>query len=345
MFKSFSKHQKVYLAFLVILVFIVFIILLQPSQSVPVSGPIPSITPSVTSPLAPASSLPPELKLTVVNPSQKLFINWNGISLTPPNELPYYSISNPLITQDIIRSVAAKLNFTEANLKKTLKTTSTLYTKNNLSLFASTSQNQILYTNSSPIPSSTGFSDLSSIENSAGTYFSQFFNNLTFNKIQEPEYYLSQSPEQYPEKSIAEKANLVRLNYTQSISGYPLLTTATGNSIVSFTFDSEKNLRSLEITGGFQGVKEITKLKIMNFDTLKQIASRLASPLSYDAITDIVSLAQTELEVTLDLKNIQLAYFSSPDSNQAVPVFLLEGTLKGRNFSGIKASYIVPAQY
>lgn len=345
MIKSFSKHQKIYLALLAFLIFIVFLILLQPSPGTPVSDSNRPIVPSTMPSISPPTSSPPEITLDVVNPSQKLFINWNGVSFTSPKELPFYNIANPLITSEFIKNIATNLNFADTDLKKTLKSTSSLYIKNNLSLFASTTQNQVQYSNDLPLSGSTGFSGLKAIEDKASSYLSLFFPNLTFNKTQEHEYYLSQSPEQYPTKSVPEKANMIRLNYVQDIAGYPLITTATANSIVSFTFDSSQTLRSLEITGGFQGIKEISKLKIMNFETLKQIAPRLASPLSYDAITDITSLAQTELEVTLDLKSIRLVYFSSPTSNQAVPVFLLEGNLKGRNFSGIKTSYIVPAQY
>jgi len=345
--KKLYQHQKLLLLLILAFAIIAGVILslITPARPVPTEVISPTPPPAGGSTITPGVTAPPSLNLQPVNPAQKLFINWQSATITPPSELPYYTITSPLIDVNLIKTIATTLGFGSTDAKKTLATTSYLYVKNSQSLFGSTTQNQIQYTNSVAATTTVGFPSLTAINQKAENYLKQFFPDLTFKQSGSPEYFASTSVELYPEKTTPAKANLVRLNYEQTIAGFPLLTTATANSIISFTYDSNQILHTLEITGGFKKTTANEKLKLMDFATLRQVGSRLALPVALDAITDVTSLVQTELEVTLDVEQLSLVYFSAPNGQQILPVFLLKGKVKGKNFLAVPAAYIVPAQY
>ncbi len=296
-----------------------------------------------TTSLIPSANTPPAINLQPVSPSQILIINWSDVRIVSPKQLPYYTITSPLIDSNLIKNVAVSLGFSANDAKKTLTNSSYLYSKNNQSLFASTAQNQIQYTYSASPSSTAGFPSLTRINQKVSAYLQQFFPNQTFQSTSEPEYFYTISNDTYPQRTTPAKSNLVRLNYQQTLNGYPFLTTATGNSIISFTYDSNQILHSIEISGGYLQTSANTNLNILDLPALKQIASQKAVSLSLDAITDVVAQIQNSAAVTLDVSDISLVYFATPSSSQILPVFLIKGQLKGNSFGAVRASYIVPA--
>ena len=275
--------------------------------------------------------------------SQRLIINWNSLTFGTPEKLPFFTITAPLIDSQSISVIAATLGFSDNDLKPSLKTTSRFYVKNNLSLFASTVQNQVLFNAITPLPTKQGFASPAVLQQKAETYLRQFFTGQTFIKTTTTEYFFADnSSETYPETASQSRANLIRLSYRQELNGYPLLTTSAKNAIVSFTFDSNQILRSLEISGGFNTTEAGSQLALLDFNALKIQGPRLAVLLSLETTVDNKSLIDNQLSVTLDLDSLELIYFAKPDDRQIIPVFLLSGILKG-SFPDTPATYLVPA--
>ena len=273
--------------------------------------------------------------------SQRLIINWNSLTFGTPEKLPFFTITAPLIDSQSISVIAATLGFSDNDLKPSLKTTSRFYVKNNLSLFASTVQNQVLFNAITPLPTKQGFASPAVLQQKAETYLRQFFTGQSFFPAG-TDYFFGSSADYYPQKVTPNKANLVRLSYRQELNGYPLLTTSAKNAIVSFTFDSNQILRSLEISGGFNTTEAGSQLALLDFNALKIQGPRLAVLLSLETTVDNKSLIDNQLSVTFDLDSLELIYFAKPDDRQIIPVFLLSGILKG-SFPDTPATYLVPA--
>lgn len=331
---NFLKKYKIIISLSLVLVAIIGVAVYQSSarQTSLIVTPTPTVTPRVI----------PTLNLVPANPNQKLIINWNNLTIAPPEKLAFYTITAPLIDDQTITTTATMLGFRETDAKTTLQETSRLYVRGNRSLFASTSQNQIQFTTSGPLPTKVGFANAGSLEQQAIGYLSQFFKNASFTKTGSPEYFLGSPDDYYPQIVAREKANLIRFNFQQTIAGYSLLTEAPKNAIVVFTYDSSQVLRSLEISGGFQQTEAESVTALLDSDSLRQVASRLALPVSLDATTDTTALINSQAVVTLDLENISLVYFSALNDNQILPVFLLKGSLKG-DFPNTPTTYLVPA--
>lgn len=329
---QFLKNHRLLIGLLTLLIIIALsLIFLTRPKPTPPALPIPSPSPL------------PTLGVVSANPSQRLTINWNNISLTPPEKLPLFTVIAPLINNDLITTITTTLGFTAADSKTTLKETSKLFVKNNRSLFASTAQNQIQYNVTGNFPTQTGFANLSSLTEKNNSYLRQFFPKQNFTPLGQTEFfYTTNSTETYPQKVNQAKANLARFAYLQIVNGYPLLTTAGRNAIISFTFDSSATLRSLEISGGFQNSEAGPEVNLRTYSDLRQNAADLAVPLSLEATVDTKSIIDSQSAVTLDLTNLELVYFAKPESSQILPAFLLTGTLKG-NFPDTPAVYLVPA--
>lgn len=295
-------------------------------------------TPSTTSPIP---TRPPVPTIGLTPASQRLIVNWNNLTLKPPLQLATYTVASPLIDDRTVAAIADILGFRTADLKPSLKETSKLYVRNNVSLFASTSQNQILFNTTGSLPPRRGISS-TILEQKALTYLRQFFPDQTFVKSATEYFYATNSIEAYPEAASQQAANLVRFSYQQTINDYPLLTLAAKNAIISFTFDSNLTLRSLEISGGFSSTELAGEFAVLDLPTLKIQAPKLAIAISHETTIDNQSLIANQLSLTLNLDRLQLVYFTEPDSRQIVPVFLLTGTLKG-NFPDTPAAYLVPA--
>ncbi len=311
---------------------IILYLILRPAPTLPIITPTPTVTPKVI----------PTLGIVPANPNQRLIINWNNLTIAPPDKLVLYTIIGPLINDQAIGIVATALGFRETDAKATLQKTSQLYTRDNRSLFASTSQNQVQFADSGPLPTKVGFENIIALEQQTTAYLNQFFKNTSFTKTDNTEYFLGRTDDYYPQIVSREKANLVRFAFQQTIAGYPLLTTATKNAIVVFTYDSNRSLRSLEISGGYGQTEPGQTVSLLGFDSLRQVATRLAVPLSLETTVDNKSLIDSQLVVTINLNSISLIYFAKPENNLIVPAFLLKGTLKG-NFPDTPATYLVPA--
>lgn len=311
---------------------IILYLILRPAPTLPIITLTPTVTPGVI----------PTLGLVPANPNQRLIINWNNLTVVPPDKLTFYTIIRPLLNDQAIGVVATALGFRETDAKTTLQKTSKLYVQGNRSLFASTSQNQVQFADSGPLPTKVGFENISLLEQRTTAYLNQFFKNISFTKTGNAEYFLGRLGDYYPQIVTREKANLIRFSFQQTIAGYPLLTEATKNAIVVFTYDSNSSLRSLEISGGYGQTETGQTVSLLDFDSLRQTATRLAVSLSLETTVDNKSLIDSQLVVTLDLADISLVYFAKPESNQIVPAFLLKGTLKG-NFPDTPATYLVPA--
>lgn len=327
------KNRRLLIGLFFALIILVVILITIATRQKPTPPALPTPVPT---PL-------PTLGLSPANPSQRLIINWNDLTIAPPQKLPLLTITSPLINTDLIDVVAATLGFTSSDRQTTLKETSKLFVKNNRSLFASTSQNQIQYNVIGNLPAKVGFTNLSSVTEKANGYLRQFFPTQNFTPFSQTEYfYTTNDTESYPQTVNQPKANLARFSYQQVVNGYPLLTSAGRNAIINFTFDSNGTLRSFEISGGFQNTQVGTEINLLNYQSLRQTAATIAVPLSLEAAVDNKSLIDSQNSVTLNLTGINLVYFAKPESSQILPAYLLTGTLRG-NFPDTPAAYLVPA--
>ncbi|KKS94170.1 MAG: hypothetical protein UW68_C0041G0003 [Candidatus Collierbacteria bacterium GW2011_GWB1_44_6] len=303
---------------------------------------IPVIVPTVTpqKPFTPLDTTNPH------NPEQKLVFNWGSVSPTIPNTMTNYSVKSPLINSASITVIANKLGFTTLERSTETDENSFLWMNDNYSLFGSPTQNQIMFNSVVELPQNnsviTQEEALSITRNVVSNLFGETVLS-TFNPNAEIKYLnLQQQTEEEPIETTPDKANIINVNFHQTINGLRLINLSRTGETLSVAIDTSKKLYLLYVHGGYLSLAENGQSSLINFSSLIDTAPTNAIRISYSK--DIPSEAAfTEASiVNINVNSVTLGYFQRED-NQIFPVFIIEGLMSAKGLSEYPATYIVPA--
>lgn len=341
-----SKTQKIILVFSVVVIAVLPFVLIklfskpqpiQTPQTVPV---IPIITLDEPKVIIPLNTTNPH------NPEQKLVFNWGSLPSQTFPTIKNYRISAALINTPIIMNAASRLGFTALEKSQNTSENSHLWLKNNMSFFGSTKQNQIMFISTSEIPKhTTNIRTDEAIAISQNIILNLFGETLikTLNPTPEIKYLdLNPQIEDEPSETTPELANIVNINFQQTIDNLPLINLSKRGETISVAIDTTKKLYLLYVYGGFLRLTENGETTPRTFSQLKESAPSQAIRISQSK--DIPSeAAYTKVKtVNIAVKEVNLGYFQRAD-NSLFPVFIIKGNMSSKGLAEFPATYIVPA--
>lgn len=339
-FNKISKRNLFYFALLIIL--IIVSIILQRITTSQKTQPIPS-TPSVVAPSI-EEEIIPTIKDTEV--SQKLTFTW-GISPTEfPSTIKNYIITKPLINVDTINNLSNQLGFTRSDKQRSIKNTTYIWSNTAASLFASTTQNQIIYKRTdSKVENSNSITSNEAIDitrNLLQKYFGDQFvtsldNNPTvqFKKFNKGDY----EPQEVSDPTTA---TFIEVFYRQNIDSLPVSSLSGTSDILSVAIDTNRELYRLAIYGGYLDIKEQNIVNVIDFEKLKQIAPDKATRISAIKSISYESQFGNTASINVAVNSLQLGYFLRND-NSLFPVFYISGNVSLKNLPTLPVVYIVSA--
>ncbi len=326
------KHKKL-LVLSVLFILTVLFVLLAPKPK-PVSVPPVVITPTISSS---AISFP-----TLVPPAQRprLNLTWSVTPAAFPTELPYYTNPQPLLTKALIQQLANSLGFKDTDLRPDTLPNNFLYIQGTKSLFASLSDYQMTYTDTT-IPATAGNWPTAVILNQ--TALKKINQLFSLNLVQTSDIVYLKSAGLGVQPAVPTKAQFTQISYSQTLSSYPYITTSSSNNLINAIFDQQYNLHYLQFLGGFTTPQIVATQSLINFETLKQISPSSAQIISSSNNIQLDIAISASPTLNLDVDSVTLAYFNQPNSNLIQPVFLLKGAVTATNIPSTRASFIVPA--
>lgn len=309
----------------------------------------------LTTPLIPATITvtPPKTINTIPlentnphNPGQKLVFNWGNLSSNIPSTIRNYKVSSPLVNSNTITNAANRLGFTAVDKSTNTSENSFLWLKDKISFFGSPKQNQIFYISSREIPKNTRVISATEAATLAKNIISNLFgDNLALTLSTNPEIkylFLQPQNEEEPKDTSPETANIVNINFQQTIDNLPLLSLSKKGETFSVAIDTTNKLYLLYVHGGYLNLTEDKTVKILNLSELKSVAPSKALRISQ--AKDIPSEASFTKANTINVTvtNISLGYFHRAD-NSLFPVFVIKGNMSAKGLVDYPAIYIVPA--
>lgn len=144
----------------------------------------------------------------------------------------------------------------------------------------------------------------------------------------------------YASPSAADKADLVRVSFYQSINNYPVVSISETGAIFTLYIDRALNLHSMSVIGGYRTISQGIEVNITPFsDAEKNFDLALRINTSPDLGSNFKTASNTELNLTTT--KVQLAYMLI--GNTFSPVYLLSGSLRGTTAPIQEGLYVIPA--
>ena len=280
------------------------------------------------------------------NPTQKLVFRWKTLSPDLPTTITNYAISTPLINNTTISNLANKFGFKAVNLSEYSNQDFKVWTNDSGSLFGSTKQNQIMFNSSLKIPvHSQSLSQKESIALAKKTIAGLFNEFLLSTMDLNPEVrYLNLNTEieDEPLEVDASLANLININFQQTIDQLPLLSSSRRGETISLGIDTTNKIYLLYVHGGYLNLTKKDQREIPSFTDLVSIAPDKAVRIS--SVQDIpTESALTEAKtVNIEVNAVSLGYYQREDLG-IFPVFVISGNVSAPGISSTPAVYIVPA--
>lgn len=318
--KELTKNKRLFLGTLFILVVLIIYIISQiTSSSTPVPSPVSTLPPS-----------PPTPNPQLVTSQQKLNFTWEtSLPTNTPSQLPFYTITQPLLNTTTIPIISNYLNFFSQHQIET-ETSDSLWVNNNLSLFISPSQQLLTYNNSNPEPNLPS-PDQQTFISQSNKIVSELFPNTNNFKI---------NPlipiKTFPQFSI--------LSYSQTVNDYPIITPTTSQSTLNLSLNNQLQIQYLEILGGYQQITTSENFPTINTQSqLENIAPSTAIRLhTSDDVSQEYSIDRSST-INFTVKKISLVYYQTDSSDTLYPSFLLQGNLKTSTINLENTSFIVPS--
>ena len=171
----------------------------------------------------------------------------------------------------------------------------------------------------------------------------QKINNLLNNP---PNLQVTNTP-QIPDSADYQSNNFQKLRFltfTQTPNDSQLFTTTPHNSPLTVIFDSQLNIRYIEILGGYQTLKQLSTTSPISYSTLQQIANQKAQRLPTSPNLEQENQLNSSSRLNLTVQDINLSFFFDPQNpNILQPVYSLTGPLSTNNLNFPQSRFIVPA--
>ena len=313
-------NKKVSLGIIVSLVVFILIYLIKlflPSPS-PIAPPI-----TVTPPPLPTPN--PQLVIS----QQKTNFTWNtSLPTNTPTQLPFYTITQPLLNTATIPPISNYFNFNSQHQIDT-QTTDYLWVNNKRSLFISPSQQLLTYNNANSEPNLPS-PDQQTFITQSNQIVNQLFptTNFKLNSLT--------SIKTSPLSSV--------LNYSQTVNDYFIITPTTTQSSFTLVLNNQLQIQYLEILGGYQQTTASNPIAIINTQPqLENIAPTTAIRLHTTEDVSEESFIDQSSIINFTVNNITLVYYQPDSSDILYPSFFLQGNLKTSLVSIENAAFIIPA--
>lgn len=312
---------------------------------------ITSITPkkaavSPTVPVIPTNNQLPRIVTPSIFPKQTLNFNWGNVNIDIPISSKRYQITKPLINKTSIDTLSSALGFSTSDLLKSKIPTNQTWDNEKGSLFASTSQNQIIYYNKINSLNKTNSVTKEEAISLSKSILSNFFGNeftSTLNDDPKVRFLILKENAYSPtEVTNPETAQYIEISYNQLINSYPISSYAGNTSILSLVLDNQKNLYHLQISGGFMEITAKEDLPIINFDILKELSPEQAYKISSLPNVSLESEYIDSTNINIKVNSGYFGYFQTKD-NGVIPVIYISGTASSNSFSAQPIVYVVTA--
>lgn len=288
----------------------------------------------------------PNNSLTLSNQNQtiKLILSNSSVDIkSEPQKI--YKVTNSLVNEGVINSIISNLNFYDIDRINSTPEGDYLWINKNKSLFISTNQDQVIYTDGD------GYQELSNIslnneeiKNTSIVFIENLFGNEVLKTLNtEPKidylYLEPNSIEGEPKTVSLEKANLIAISFKQKLNDLPILTDSPNTEIVRVLINKNKKIVDLRVYGGYFTVDENIMTKpptLNNIDTTKLHRITYTKDISSEKL-----FAETK-QITLNVKNISSAYYYQNNGFLA-PVIVLRGEMTAGRYTE-PATYIYPLE-
>lgn len=312
---------------------------------------IVSITPkksavSPTVPVIPTNNQLPRIVTPSIYPEKTLNFNWGNVKIDVPSSSKRYQITKPLINKTTIDTISKAFDFSPNDLLKSKVITNQTWDNTKGTLFASTSQNQIIYSNKISSLNKTNSVTKEEAVALSRQLLSDFFGNefvSTLNEDPKVRFLILKENAYFPtEVSNPQNAQYIEISYNQLINSYPISSYSGNTSIVNLVIDNQKNLFRLEIHGGFSEITTDEDLSIIDFATLKEIAPKEAFKISSLPNVTLESEYIDATNININVNNGYFGYYQTKE-NGVIPVVYISGTASSNSFSAQPIVYVVTA--
>lgn len=280
----------------------------------------------------------------ITNPSQAIKLN---LSKTTPDiktePLNLYEVVSPLVSENLADQLISNLNFYDTDKIKDTPQRDHIWINDTGSLFLSTNQNQIVYTNDKNYKEISN-SELNNNEiveiarKHIQTLLGQkTLETLSPNPLIQYIYINPSSIEVEAESVEYNKANLIVVSFSQTLNSLPVVTNSPNTEIIRLTINKNKKLADLRVYGGFLTTKET---KISGIPSLENFDSSKLHRLTYSEDISSEKLFLESKNLTLNAEKTSLAYYYQ-NNDFLVPVILLRGSINANKVSE-PATYIYP---
>lgn len=339
-----NPKNKILRYFILVLPFLIIIILFPKTNIKTAKTTIP-LVPLITQKSTNKISLK---NINNLNLEQKIIFDWNQIEPILPTKMNEYTVTTPIINTSTIISLANKFNFVSQDNSTEEDKSAFFWNNKTSSLFASTSQNQIFYRNNIEIPIhkldiSPEDSVMSSKEIINNLFGADFSNTLNDNpEIQ----YLNKIPNKIEEEPILvtnKENNLISIKFKQKIDNLPLVTQSRNGEILSIIIDTNKNLYSLNLYGGYSLISKQNEVKTLNLSQIKNLANTEALRITYSKNIGSENAYTKAKIINVSVTSIDTGYYQI-DGLNIIPVYIINGVMSAKGVASYPATYIIPAK-
>lgn len=337
--------KKFVFGFLIIFFFVLVFVIskLLPTREPQSPLTVPLITQAITPPSIEEAPLNTE---NPHNPTQRLVFNWGSINPDLPNKITGYKVVTPLVNSSTINVSANKLGFKALDKSMETDDSSPLWVKNDSMLAGNLELNQILYNSTSPIPESTKTITKDQAISTAVKIISDLFGSSVQSNIEtnpETKYLkINIETEDEPAEVAPEVANIINVNFYQTIDNLRLINLSKNGETISVAIDTTEKLFLLYVYGGYLNIDSVGEYNTLGYSRLKEVASGNAIRVSYSRNIDDEAAYTEARTVIVNVNKVSLGYFQRTD-NTLFPVYIIEGQMSASNIEPFPATYIVPA--
>lgn len=277
---------------------------------------------------------------------QKLVFTWSDTATELPQSIQNYQVKTPLINADIVSNLSTLLGFKSSDRARTLKETSALWQNSNGSLFASTSQNQLLYQQKTLPPKNISSVSKQAAIQTATDILLKYFGESFFNTLSKNPTVTFLASGQVEEDPIlvdnSALANFIEIRFKQTIDNKPLVSLSDSTNTISLALDTAKNLYRLNISGGYLSIATSNKTSIIDRSLIIKTAPLKAYRIGSLSDVSEESLFLQKPTLFINVKKIELSYFLRND-NLIYPVYLLSGDMSAQDTATVPVTYLLPA--
>lgn len=286
----------------------------------------------------PPTSLPtPQIESPLKNPDQLLDIIWQISNPSLPKQTPLYQVSTPLISSSSARLIAQNLNFTSQDIIFD-QNSQLVYKNKTRTLSANFDQHQLTYNDPAPNLPDQNFPDQQTIQTVLLNQLNRILNSPPDLTVYQPSQPITAS---YQSQDTSQTQVI---SFTQSPNQTPLLSNSVQNTPLTVIFDSNLNIRHLEILGGYQSLNQTTTLPLLTFTQIKDQAPQNAQRLPSSALIKNEQKLTAASQLNLTVNQLNLVYLFDPQTPTILhPVFLLSGPLSASDLTLPSTNFILPA--